>query len=96
MIRYILKYIVIRIKRLKDREELILHLVEQSLKTFANTIEAKDKYTKGHSQRVSYYSKKIAEKIGLPDYKVQNIYYAAILHDVGKILIPDEILNKKA
>jgi putative nucleotidyltransferase with HDIG domain len=85
----------IRIKRLKDKEELILHLVEQSLKTFANTIEAKDKYTKGHSQRVSYYSKKIAEKIGLPDYKVQNIYYAAILHDVGKILIPDEILNKK-
>ncbi len=84
-----------RIKIIKDKQQITQDFLEQSLKTFANAIEAKDKYTKGHSQRVSYYSKLIAEKIELPDYKVQNVYYSAILHDVGKILIPDEILNKK-
>ncbi|MBR6382849.1 MAG: HD-GYP domain-containing protein [Lachnospiraceae bacterium] len=59
----------------------------------ANAIDAKDKYTNGHSKRVAEYSKMIAEKAGKPEDECYKIYYAALLHDVGKIGVPGEILN---
>lgn len=76
-------------------------LYETSKKYFVSTIdaliatvEAKDKYTRGHSQRVSNYAVNIAKYLGLPEDQVEDIKIAGILHDIGKIGISDEILCK--
>lgn len=65
-----------------------------SIMVIANTIDAKDKYTSGHSVRVADYSEAIAKKMGLSDKEISNIHYISLLHDIGKIGIPDSILNK--
>jgi diguanylate cyclase (GGDEF)-like protein/putative nucleotidyltransferase with HDIG domain len=59
----------------------------------ASTIEARDPYTYGHSRKVSAYAVALAEAIGLPPDKVAVVSTAALLHDIGKIGVPDEILN---
>lgn len=61
---------------------------------FINSIEAKDKYTQGHSERVSEYSTLIARQMKLSRHEVQLIRQGAVLHDIGKIGITDSILNK--
>ena len=66
----------------------------ESIQAIARTIDAKDEYTNGHSIRVGAYSKIIAENMGMSSDEVDNIYYIALLHDIGKIAIPDSILNK--
>ena len=66
----------------------------QTIMTIANTIDAKDEYTKGHSQRVSEYSAALAEALGMSEEDVERIRYIALLHDIGKIGVPDAILNK--
>ena len=66
----------------------------ESIQAIARTIDAKDEYTNGHSIRVGFYSKVIAENLGMSSDEVDNIYYIALLHDIGKIAIPDSILNK--
>lgn len=60
----------------------------------SHAIEAKDPYTRGHSDRVGEYSKKIAAAIGLSAEKAEDLYWAGILHDIGKIAVPLEILTK--
>ena len=62
--------------------------------TLVAAIEAKDRYTKGHSQRVSNYTVRIAQKLKLSDDQVEDLRMAGILHDVGKIGINDNILLK--
>jgi diguanylate cyclase (GGDEF)-like protein/putative nucleotidyltransferase with HDIG domain len=62
--------------------------------TLAATIEARDPNTYGHSRKVSGYAVSLAEAIGLPSEKVAVVSTAALLHDIGKIGIPDEVLNK--
>lgn len=74
----------------KQAEEMTLLLI----KTLSDTIEAKDEYTIGHSNRVSEYSALIASKMGLPEEEISKIRYAATLHDIGKIGVPDTVLNK--
>jgi len=59
----------------------------------ASTIEARDPYTYGHSRKVSAYVVALAEAIGLPPDKVAVVSTAALLHDIGKIGIPDDVLN---
>ena len=66
----------------------------QTIQTLANAIDAKDPYTKGHSTRVSQYSVMIAEALGWEKDRVEILRYAALLHDIGKIGVPDSILNK--
>lgn len=66
----------------------------QAMLTLAQTIDAKDKYTKGHSTRVAKYSKKLAIKLGLSETEQDTIYFMGLLHDIGKIGIPDNIINK--
>lgn len=83
-------------KRYTKQRERDKNIIVQSMKTFSNFIDAKDPYTNGHSARVAYYSKKIAIKMDFDEDSLDNIYYIALLHDVGKIVIPDEILNKPA
>ncbi len=70
------------------------NITVESIQAIARTIDAKDEYTNGHSIRVGYYSKLIAQNLGMKDDEVDNIYYIALLHDIGKIAIPDSILNK--
>jgi putative nucleotidyltransferase with HDIG domain len=64
------------------------------IRALSSTVDAKDHFTLGHSQKVSEYSLKIAEAMGLPERDVENIKYAALLHDIGKIAIPDDIIKK--
>ena len=70
------------------------NITVESIQAIARTIDAKDEYTNGHSTRVGYYSRLIAQNLGLSEEEVDNIYYIALLHDIGKIAIPDKILNK--
>lgn len=88
--------IVTRIKfsTMRRRHNEYRSIIEQSLRTFAKTIDAKDPYTNGHSIRVAMYSRELAKRVGLSDEEQENIYYIALLHDIGKIGVPDHILNK--
>ena len=85
--------------KLKTRKALLRQLeykniTLESIKAIARTIDAKDHYTNGHSLRVGYFSREIAREMGLSEEDVENIYYAGLLHDIGKIAVPDKILNK--
>ena len=62
--------------------------------SLANTIDAKDTYTKGHSTFVSRYSEALARAIGLPEAEVERIRLGALLHDIGKIGSPENVLRK--
>lgn len=79
---------------LTDKNHQVEHLTLQAISTIANTIDAKDTYTKGHSIRVAEYSAQLAEALGYSPTEVQNIKYIALLHDIGKIGVPDNVLNK--
>ena len=79
---------------LNRRSQQLNRLTIQVMKTLASTIDAKDKYTNGHSVRVAEYSKMIAVKMGMTHQEQEDIYYIGLLHDIGKIGIPDEIINK--
>ena len=77
-------------KNKKQTEKMSL----QMMQTLSTTIEAKNEYTRGHSYRVAEYSALIAEELGWAPEEVQNLKHSAYLHDIGKIGIPDSILNK--
>lgn len=80
-------------KLLKKQEEDNI-FIDQMIQAFAKSIDLKDKYTNGHSFRVAKYTKMIAEKLGYSPSEAAAVYNIGLLHDIGKITIPDEILNK--
>ena len=82
------------IEYLKKEQKDIQVLLEQTTEALATAIDVKDPYTHGHSTRVAEYSRKIAEQAGKSEEECDEIYLAAILHDVGKILVPTDIINK--
>jgi putative nucleotidyltransferase with HDIG domain len=83
--------LVRRLKQaLRQNQELFL----ETIRTLAAAIDAKDPYTRGHSERVSSYSMAIARHLGLNQEEVFRVRIAAILHDVGKLGVNDQILNK--
>ncbi len=84
----------IKLRRARRRQREYQDILEQSLLTFAGTIDAKDKYTNGHSTRVAKYSRELARRMGMSEQEQEHIYYVGLLHDIGKIGIPDNILNK--
>lgn len=67
----------------------------QTVSALGEAVDAKDRYTSGHSKRVAEYAKIIAEKMGKSLEEQEIVYRAGLLHDVGKIRIPNEIINKK-
>ncbi|MGC2062593.1 MAG: HD domain-containing phosphohydrolase [Thermodesulfovibrionales bacterium] len=71
------------------------HIYHDTIQAFAAAIDAKDAYTKHHSQRVAKYSVAIARELGWNDHDIEGIYVAGYLHDVGKLVISNELLNKK-
>ena len=82
---------VLKLARLHDETYKLFMGV---INVVAGAIDAKDPYTQGHSRRVSDFSVAIAEELGLPREVVNHVKIGGILHDVGKIGIPDAILNK--
>jgi len=78
----------------KEAQKKESEMFEETTEALANAIDAKDKYTSGHSIRVAYYSRLIAREAHLPEKTCEQIYFAALLHDVGKIGVPLEIINK--
>jgi len=81
-------------RRLDEKTKEMERVTIQAIMTVANTVDAKDDYTKGHSMRVAAYSELLAQRLGWSEEEIQNIYYVAMLHDVGKIGVPDAVLNK--
>ncbi len=79
----------------KEAEKREAAMFEQTAESLANAIDAKDRYTHGHSTRVASISRQIAERAGLPEEECRKIYFSALLHDVGKIGVPDVIINKE-
>ncbi|WP_034446775.1 HD-GYP domain-containing protein [Butyrivibrio sp. AE2032] len=77
-------------EKTKENEQLFLDVVA----SLADAIDAKDTYTNGHSRRVAEYSKEIAKRYGYDEKNQDNIYMMGLLHDVGKIGVPDEVINK--
>ena len=65
------------------------------ISSLVKALEEKDMYTAGHSERVAGYSLMLADSIGMKKEEMQILKYASLLHDLGKIGIPDKILNKK-
>jgi hypothetical protein len=67
---------------------------EATVKVFIRAIEAKDRYTAGHTERVAKYALYVGEELRLPASHLEHLRYAALLHDVGKLAVPRSILNK--
>ena len=66
----------------------------KTIRAFALAVEAKDRYTHGHSENVMKYTVVLAKQLGLPDMEIESVKYAGLLHDIGKIGISEFILNK--
>ena len=81
-------------KELESRRRQTERISLQTIKTLSVTVETKNVYTKGHSQRVADYSALIAGALGWDDKRINNLRNAAYMHDVGMIGIPDSIVNK--
>jgi PAS domain S-box-containing protein/putative nucleotidyltransferase with HDIG domain len=75
-------------------DEKLRKTVVGTVNTIALIVEARDPYTAGHQKRVSEISVAIAKELGLPEEQIQGIYFASLVHDVGKIQVPSEILSK--
>ena len=81
-------------RALEKRRQQTERLSLQMMQTLALTVEAKDEYTRGHSHRVAEYAALIAKELHWSPEEILNLKYAAHLHDIGKVGIPDTILNK--
>lgn len=82
-------------RKLEEMQSLQENLSEQLIEVLCGTVEAKDHYTRGHSLRVAQYAREIMYRMGGSEKEQQEVYYIGILHDVGKISVRDEIINKK-
>ena len=83
-----------QIKQYQERHERDNEIINESIETFTGFIDAKDPYTNGHSKRVAIYTRRIAKEFGYDGEELDRIYYIALLHDCGKIGVPDSILGK--
>ncbi|MFO1520434.1 MAG: response regulator [bacterium] len=81
---------LLKLKTLYDDIE----MSEDIIFTLADLLEAKDIYTRGHSERVARYSVALAQFIGLPEAEIETIRRGALLHDIGKIGVRESVLNK--
>ena len=86
----------VRTRQLEQRRINDEKIIVETMLTLANFIDAKDEYTRGHSTRVSAYSAKLAKKMHLSEDEIRKLSYIALMHDCGKMGIPDNILNKPA
>lgn len=80
--------------KVKEQTDLINSMYVRSIDALIKALEAKDFYTRGHSQRVTMYSVAIGKSMQLPEERIELLRQAAVLHDLGKIGVREEILNK--
>jgi len=80
--------------RVRGQERKIERLFLDGLSALAGAIEARDRYTGGHLDRVTRYSLATGDELGLDDQRMWNVWLGSLFHDVGKLAIPDAILNK--
>ena len=83
-----------KIRKYNERHERDNVIINESIETFTGFIDAKVPYTNGHSKRVASYTRLIARQFGYEGEELDRIYYVALLHDCGKIGVPDSILRK--
>jgi putative nucleotidyltransferase with HDIG domain len=79
-----------RARLFRDMENLFF----SSIRALTNAVDAKDRYTRGHSERVTAYAVRLARHIGLSEAEIETVQLSGLLHDVGKIAVPERILNK--
>lgn len=84
----------VTLNQLDETNNELTELNNMVMQAFAKTIDAKDKYTKGHSVRVARYSRELVKRMGRSVKEQDEMYQIALLHDMGKIRIPDNIINK--
>ncbi|MCQ2597512.1 MAG: HD-GYP domain-containing protein [Treponema sp.] len=82
------------IDQYRNRERHMGEMTLRTIRTVAGTIDAKDEYTGGHSSRVAEYAVRLARALGKNEEECRNIHYIGLMHDIGKIGVPDVILNK--
>ena len=94
-------FCVISIKRIRTAEKSEQESMEQLrqmnmniIRSLSYAIDAKDRYTRGHSQRVAEYSRALAKRMGKSEEEQETVYFAGLLHDVGKIRVPEAVINK--
>jgi len=87
-------YIRERTKRFLQKEREQKQLISEIVQAFAKVIDMKDNYTNGHSSRVAKYTAMLTRELGYDEDTVEKYYNIAMLHDIGKIAIPQEVLNK--
>ena len=91
----LIRYFVHRkMRALLKKEEEDRILIREIVEAFAKTIDMKDRYTNGHSGRVAEYTVMLAKELGYDDDTVEKYYNIALMHDIGKIGIPENVLNK--
>jgi len=83
-----------RTKQLADKNQELRIGYIQTIRALAEAVDAKDAYTRGHSERVGVYASKLGRELGLPRELIERIYISGLLHDVGKIGVPDAIITK--
>ena len=94
LINAIADYATSAIQRVMLHEQLEENFL-QTVVSLANAMDARDSYTGDHSQRMADLATRVGREMNLPETDLEAIHWAAILHDIGKIGVPDEILNKK-
>ena len=80
--------------KVKEQTDVINSMYVRSIDAMIKALEAKDFYTRGHSQRVTLYSVAIAEELGVTGQELEDLYRASVLHDLGKIGVREAVLNK--
>ena len=79
---------------LKENVDILEKTMKGVVCTLAKVIEARDPYTAGHQQKVAYLACAIAQVMGLPNETIKAVHMAALIHDIGKVMVPSEILSK--
>ena len=79
---------------LREQQQRDKQLIREIIESFAKVIDMKDSYTQGHSFRVAKYTVMLAKELGYDDETVEQYYNIALMHDIGKVSIPDQVLNK--
>ncbi len=83
-----------RFKLMQDEFEATVENVEDVVISLARTIDAKDRYTNGHAERVSQYAAFLGERLGMTDKQLENLRIGGLIHDIGKIGIDQNVLDK--
>jgi putative nucleotidyltransferase with HDIG domain len=83
-----------RTKQLAEKHQELRTAYVETIKALAEAVDAKDAYTRGHSERVGVYASKLAREMGFPKEFIERVYIAGVLHDVGKIGVRDAVITK--